>query len=75
MVSEQAAANLDRSLPFISVISEADISDRRAVERAIRRNREQCQQVGRDVIRAYGLRAFAMSTWVHRYPPLLQEIG
>ena len=75
VVSEQAAANLDRSLPFISVISEADISDRRAVERAIRRNREQCQKVGRDVIRAYGLRAFAMSTWVHRYPPLLQEIG
>jgi hypothetical protein len=27
------------------------------------------------VIRAYGLREFAMSTWVQRYPPLLQEAG
>jgi len=29
--------------------------------------------VGRAAIRDYGLRAFALSTWVQRYPPLLQE--
>jgi hypothetical protein len=73
VVSEPAAANLDRSLPFISVIPDAVLQDRKVVARAIRRNRQQCQQVGRDVIRAYGLRAFALSTWVQRYPPLLQE--
>jgi hypothetical protein len=75
VVSEQASANLDRCLPFISVIPDAALQDRDSVARSIRFNRQQCQQVGRDVIRAYGLQAFAMSTWVQRYPPLLQEAG
>lgn len=74
VVSEPAAANLDRSLPFITVIPNASLHDREHVARSIRRNRQQCLEVGRNVIRAYGLRAFAMSRWVLRYPPLLQGI-
>lgn len=75
VVSESAAANLDCTLPFISVILDAALQDCDFVARTIRQNRQQCQQVGRDVIRAYGLNAFAMSTWVQRYPPLLKESG
>jgi len=73
VVSEPAAANLDRSLPFITVISNAALQDHEQVAQAIRHNRRQCLQVGRSAIREYGLRAFALSTWVQRYPPLLQE--
>lgn len=70
VVSEQAAANLDLSLPFILVMPDAGLSNRSDVARAIRHNHEQCQQVGSNVIRACGLRAFAMSIWVERYPSL-----
>jgi hypothetical protein len=75
VVSEPAAANLERSLPFVTVIPNGALQDRDHVALAIRRNRQQCQQVGRAAIRAYGLRAFALSTWVQRYPPLLQKLS
>ena len=71
VISEPAAANLDRSLSFITVIPNASLKDRQHVTRCIRQNRQQCLEVGRNVIRAYGLRNFAMSSWALRYPPLL----
>jgi len=74
VVSEQAAANLDSSLPFITVISDKVLSNQAHVALSIRRNRQRCKQLGREVIRDYGLRRFALTTWVDRYPPLGQYL-
>jgi hypothetical protein len=70
VVSEQAAANLDRHQPFITVIDDARVGDPTYVDHQIRRNRKICCDVGRELIRAYGIREFALSRWVQRYPPL-----
>jgi hypothetical protein len=72
VVSEQAAANLDRQQPFITVIEEERVRDLAYVGDQIRRNRQICRDMGREPIRAYGCREFALSRWVQRYPPLQQ---
>ena len=74
VISEQAAANLDVSLPFITVISDKLLHNLEYVALSIRRNRQRCNQLGRAVIRDYGLRKFALSSWVDRYPPLRQDL-
>ena len=70
VVSERAAANLDSSLPFITVIPDVVLHDLEYVALSIRRNRQRCKELGRVVIRDYGLHKFALSAWVDRYPPL-----
>jgi len=52
VISEYASANLDTSLPFISVIPEKDIDDKRLVESAIIENRNASVKM-REQIRDY----------------------
>jgi hypothetical protein len=72
VVSEAAAANLDRSKPFITVVPEGRMN---AVdlEHIIAMNRIEALS-RRDEIRRYGAATFDMRTIVRRYLDMLQEI-
>lgn len=67
VVSEAAAGNLDRSKPWITVISNDKLDDISYVEDAIRENRKQ-SIIHRQDIRKYALNTFS---WNVRIPELL----
>ena len=67
VVSEAAAGNLDRSKPWITVISNDKLDDIHYVEEAIRENRKQ-SIIHRQDIRKYALDTFS---WNVRIPQIL----
>lgn len=68
VVSEVAAANLDRGLPFVSVVPMARLDDVGYVEAVVRGQLAACAQPGqREAARAYGLANFAWPLVARRY--------
>jgi hypothetical protein len=66
VVSECAAANLDRRLPFVTVIPDARLDDIEYVSEAIMANRR--VSVGmREQIREYGMRGFSWGSVIDRF--------
>lgn len=73
VVSEAASANLDRSLPFITVVPNDKLDNTDYVTAEICRNRE-ISITQRRVIREYGLNAFSYSSIVARYVAFLKSV-
>jgi glycosyltransferase involved in cell wall biosynthesis len=73
VVSEYAAANLDRGLPFITVIPTERLCDLEFVEAEIARNRAVSLAM-RPQIRAYGLEKFSWRPLVAAYVARLKEL-
>lgn len=73
VVSEEAAAHLDRSLPFIDVIPNDRIRDQTYVQEIIEKNRT-ISITMRDEIRAYGLRLFSWSNVIQQYRDMYNSI-
>lgn len=72
VVSEQASANLDISLPFIDVIPEERVNDLAYVESVILRNREVSVKM-RAEIREWACNAFGMKNIIKGYLSDLQK--
>lgn len=64
VVSEPAAANLDRSLPFVAVVPSSRLDDVAYVEGVVR---DMLSKDVREASRAYGLANFAWPTVARRY--------
>lgn len=71
VVSEWGAANLDTTLPFITVIPANRLDDREYVDEQIRANRERSIAM-RETIRAYGMQ-FDWSVLVPKYVEAIRE--
>ena len=69
VISEEASANVDRSLPFIDVISRNDIYKRDYIYKIIKKNIELSNKY-RNEIRKYGLSTFNIETLMQKYPPI-----
>jgi hypothetical protein len=66
VISESASVNLDRALPFITVIPEDRLADRKHIEEAVRDN--QCRAISmRKAIRAYAVANFDWKHLVAQY--------
>jgi glycosyltransferase involved in cell wall biosynthesis len=72
VVSEYAAGNLDRSLPFIEIIPNEKLQDIGYVSSAIRKNQEISNRMRSD-IREYGLLNFDWTKLVKKYVEIIQE--
>ncbi len=72
VVSKEASANLDHSLPFIKVV-DSDISRSKILE-AIEENREVSLQ-HRDEIREYGIANFSLQVCVENYVKMIEGLG
>jgi glycosyltransferase involved in cell wall biosynthesis len=66
VVSEHAAANLDRSQPFISVIPEHKVKDSEFLEATMRKNREVALGMRKE-IRAYAIATFDWQILIGEY--------
>ena len=73
VVSEAATANLDTSLPFITVIPDEKLGDIEYVAKEIERNREVAVTM-RPAIREYGLAKFSWRPLVDAYVACLKEL-
>jgi glycosyltransferase involved in cell wall biosynthesis len=71
VVSRVAAANLDVDLPWIDVIPDDRLSDKRYVGEVIARNREQ-SVLHREAIRAYALERFSWEKVMDQYIQMLE---
>ena len=72
VISEFAAANLDRSLPWIDVIPTDKLDDLEYVSQVIRENQIK-SAVYREKIREYGLQHFSWSVVIQRYLDTIQK--
>lgn len=73
VISEYATANLDLSLPFISVIPESKINDLNYVTKVIAENRK-VSRANRSLIREYALKNFKWEDLVIKYSNLIEQI-
>ena len=73
VVSERSTANLDRSLPFITVIPNDKVLDLDFIAREIERNRILSVEM-RPQIRAYGISKFSWRPLVDTYVARLKEL-
>lgn len=73
VVSEQAAANLDRSLPFICVIPDDKLNDGSYVLQKIYENRE-ISLAMRGEIRKYALENFSWEVRIKEYVKLIESL-
>ena len=69
VISEEASANIDRSLPFIDIINRNDIYKKDYIYKIIKKNIELSQKY-RDEIREYGLSKFNIEILMQKYPPI-----
>lgn len=72
VVSECAAANLDRSKRFIDVIPNDKLDDTEYVKQIIEKNREICKQE-RENIRNYGIETFSWKNIIHDYIEIINS--
>lgn len=70
VISDEAAANLDTSLPFIDIVSRDDFSN---LDSIIAMNREK-SLVHRNDIRQYGIEKFGISNCTKKYIEKIEEI-
>jgi len=73
VISEYATANLDTTLPFISVVPESKISDLSYISRVIEENRKISRE-NRNSIRQYALENFKWDNLIIKYLDLLNQI-
>jgi glycosyltransferase involved in cell wall biosynthesis len=73
VVSEYAAANLDRDKPFITVIPTDKLNDLAYVTKKILDNQKTAIQM-RDEIRSYGLNKFSWQKIIHDYNNVITNI-
>jgi len=73
VVSEQAAANLDLSLPFIDVIPNSKITDLEFIKRTIKKNREVSLSM-REEIRSYCIKEFGWENIIKKYEKAMLSI-
>lgn len=73
VVSEYAAANLDRSLPFIDVIPTSRLDDMVYIQKVLEKNR-QVSIAHRQQIREYGMRMFSWQSILTRYVSILESL-
>jgi glycosyltransferase involved in cell wall biosynthesis len=73
VLSEYAAANLDLSKPFITVIPDNKLNDVKYVEEKIKENRETCKKMRKE-IREYGLNNFSWENIVKLYINNIEKI-
>ena len=72
VVSEYAAGNLDRNLPFIEIIPNDKLNDVDYVSKKIREN-QVISNLMRPDIRKYGLENFNWSNLVERYISMIEK--
>lgn len=73
VISEYSTANLDRSLPFISVIPESKIVDLTFIKAVIESNRNTSNTM-REQIREYGISNFSWENVVKKYMVVVDQI-
>jgi len=73
VVSTYAAANLDKSKPFITVISNDKLNDVDYIQNQIRKNIEISKSM-RDEIRAYGIEMFSWNKVINKYIDIVNKI-
>jgi len=73
VVSESAAANLDTTLPFVSVIPESRVTDKAFVRQVIEGNRRTSLQM-RNQIRSYAVKEFDWGKLIQQYIRNLEQM-
>ena len=69
VISEEASANIDRSLPFINIIDKRNINQKDYIFDIIRQN-IQISKIHRKEIRQYALSHFNIEKLMTQYPPI-----
>ena len=69
VISEEASANLDKSLPFIHIINEKNINKKDYIYQKIKENIK-ISNLYRKEIRKYALNRFNIEKLMNKYPPI-----
>ena len=72
VISEEASANIDKSLPFINIISKENIYKKEYLDKKIRENINISKKYRKE-IRKYGLSKFNIEKIMKEYPPIQRD--